>query len=104
MFEKVFRVTHSIAEKILLTCAVSDSFFHVKTDGTGNLSIYPKAKILIALKVLGFGVSGSISRLLPNGNFDHSHVPQTCFVIYWQMILHREVCIVDECCMPMPRD
>jgi hypothetical protein len=57
MFEQVLRVTRSIANKILLTCAASDSFFRVATDCTGKLSICPKAKILIDLKILGFGVS-----------------------------------------------
>ena len=47
MFERVFRVTRSIANKILLTCAASDSFFRVTTDCTGKLSICLKAKILI---------------------------------------------------------
>jgi hypothetical protein len=82
MFEQVFRVICSIAEKILLTCTASDSCFHVTTDCIGKWSICLKAKILIALKVLGFGVSPAAFPDCFQRNFDHSLVPQMiCYLL-----------------------
>jgi hypothetical protein len=79
MFERVFRVTRSIANKILLTCAASDSFFRVTTDCTGKLSICPKAKILIALKILGFGVSPAAFQDYFQMGISTAHMCLKCF-------------------------
>jgi hypothetical protein len=79
MFERVFRVTRSIANKILLTCAASDSFFHVTTDCTGKLSNCPKAKILIALKILGFGVSPAAFQDYFQMGISTTHMCLKCF-------------------------
>ena len=59
MFERVFRVTRSIAQKILNAICISDPFFTEQPDATGKRGICPKAKLLMGLKILAFGCSPS---------------------------------------------
>ena len=49
-FQRIFRVTKSIAERLLLVCGNADPFFRDREDLQGNKCIDPKAKILISLK------------------------------------------------------
>ena len=58
-FERVFRVTRSIADRLLQVCALRDKFFRENEDIHGNPCIDPKAKLLMGLKVLAYGVSPS---------------------------------------------
>jgi len=59
MFERVFGVTRSIAQKILNAICISDPFFSEQPDATGKRGICPKAKLLMGLKILAFGSSPS---------------------------------------------
>lgn len=58
-FERVFRVTRSIANQIMLVAGNSDSFFRVSYDAAGRRGVCPTAKLLIALEMMACGVSGS---------------------------------------------
>ena len=58
-FERVFRVTRSIAQTCLSVVAEMDPFFHQKKNCLGKLGICPNVKILTALKLLAYGVSAS---------------------------------------------
>jgi hypothetical protein len=58
-FERVFRVTRGIVEKLIQVDGSSSSFFTQQQNKvTGKEGICPEAKVLIALKQLAFGVSG----------------------------------------------
>jgi hypothetical protein len=54
-FERVFRITKTITEQIMLVCARSDSFFTEIVDVGGRYGITPMAKILVALKQIAYG-------------------------------------------------
>jgi Plant transposon protein len=57
-FERVFRVTRSVAEELITICCNTHSFFVQSVNKvTGDKGIYPESKILMALKILAFGVS-----------------------------------------------
>lgn len=58
-FERVFRVTREITNRLLTICQASDSFFREREDATGRRPICPKVKILMGLKLLAYGVSPS---------------------------------------------
>jgi len=58
-FERVFRVTRRMADQILNTCAMADAFFTERIDACGKTAICPKVKILVALKLVAYGVSPS---------------------------------------------
>ena len=59
-FERVFRVSRGITETLIQICGTTHSFFTASTNKvTGDPCIYPEAKILMALKVLAYGVSPS---------------------------------------------
>ncbi len=75
----MFIVTRSIAENILLICAASDSFFRITTDFTGKLSICPKMKFLLALKILGFGVSPAAFQDYFEMGISTAHMYLKCF-------------------------
>jgi Plant transposon protein len=59
-FERVFRVSQGIVEKIMQVAATTSDFFTrlQRNKCTGKEGIRPEAKVLIALKQLAFGVSG----------------------------------------------
>jgi hypothetical protein len=57
-FERVFRVSRGIVERLLQVAGASSSFFVLQRNKvTGELGIRPEAKVLIALKQLAFGSS-----------------------------------------------
>jgi hypothetical protein len=58
-FEPIFRVSRQIANDLLNTCTAQDPFFHESIDCTGKPSIHPKVKLLMAFKILAFGVNPS---------------------------------------------
>jgi Plant transposon protein len=59
-FERVFRVSRSIAEQLIQVCGATHSFFTLKTNKvTGEQCMHPEVKVLMALKVLAYGVSPS---------------------------------------------
>jgi Plant transposon protein len=59
-FERVFRVSRGIAETLMQICGTTHSFFTSSTNKvTGEPCIYPESKILMALKLLAYGVSPS---------------------------------------------
>lgn len=58
-FERVFRVSRAIATRLLEVAGNADPFFRESTDALGRTPIAPTAKILIALKMLAYGTSGS---------------------------------------------
>ncbi len=57
IFKRVFRVSRWIADDLLNTCAVADPFFQESIDCMGKVCICPKGKLLMALKILAYGVS-----------------------------------------------
>jgi hypothetical protein len=59
-FERNFRITKAMAEIILLECGNSSRFFTNTTDALGKRSICPKVKLLMALKLLGFGSAAPV--------------------------------------------
>ena len=59
MFERVFRVTRSIADCLMNICGQAHPWFRSTTLVTGEQGIDPKAKLLIALKSIAYGVSPS---------------------------------------------
>jgi hypothetical protein len=61
-FERVFRVTRSVADCLLAAAAQHDPFFTERTDATFRRVICPKVKLLMALKQLAYGVSPSAFR------------------------------------------
>jgi hypothetical protein len=80
MFERVFRVSRRIAEELLNTCAMADPFFRQTIDCTGKVCICPKVKLLMALKILAYGVA------------------PTAFQDYFQMgITTAHVCLKKFC-------
>ena len=57
-FERIFRLTRGITERLLLICGNdSDGFFTQKADACGVLGICPKVKLLMGLKCIAYGVS-----------------------------------------------
>jgi Plant transposon protein len=57
-FARMFRVTKTVAEEILAVCANKMSFFWETVHNVMQIpNIDPKAKLLVALKTLAFGVS-----------------------------------------------
>jgi hypothetical protein len=58
-FERVFRVTRAIADSLLTGVAAANPFFRQTEDAIGKPSICPKVKLLMALKLLAYGVSPS---------------------------------------------
>jgi len=56
-FERFFRVTRTIAERIVGICMRGDDFFKDSEDALHRQSICPYVKVLLCLKVLAFGVS-----------------------------------------------
>jgi Plant transposon protein len=57
-YERVFRVSRRITDQLIQICGTSHAFFTQTTNKiTGEKGIYPEAKVLLALKVLAFGVS-----------------------------------------------
>ena len=57
-FERVFRVSRRITEQLIQICGCTHSFFTETTNKvTGEKGISPEAKVMMALKVLAFGVS-----------------------------------------------
>ena len=71
-FERVFRITRAIADRVLSAVARADTFFTKKPDALGNPGICPKVKLLMGLKCIAYGVSPSVRlpRLLPDGRND----------------------------------
>lgn len=58
-FERVFRVTKGIMERLLLLCGNQSPFFRHSEDALGKPSISPIVKLLFAMKTLAYGVSPS---------------------------------------------
>jgi Plant transposon protein len=58
-FERVFRVSRSVADRLMNLLAQDDAFFTERFDALGKLGICPKAKLLMGLKLLGYGISPS---------------------------------------------
>jgi Plant transposon protein len=59
-FERVFRVSRTITETLIQVCGSSHSFFTASRNAiTGESNIYPEVKVLMALKLLSYGVSAS---------------------------------------------
>ena len=58
-FERIFRVTKSIVQQVFDTCARTDPLFTVVSDVTGRYNIGPLVKVLMALKLVGYGCSAS---------------------------------------------
>jgi hypothetical protein len=56
-FERIFRITRTIAERLLCICGNSDDFFTQKVDACGAPGICPKVKLLMGIKCLAYGVS-----------------------------------------------
>jgi hypothetical protein len=56
-FERIFRITRSIAQNLLQRCCSSSLFFWDGYNATKRQAICPKVKLLMALKCLAFGVS-----------------------------------------------
>ena len=73
MFERVFRVTRTIAQFVLEVCAASDPFFTERTDALGKPGTCPKVKVLTGLKLLALQPIG-VSGLFPNGPHNNASV------------------------------
>jgi hypothetical protein len=58
-FERVFRITRVIADRLLNVLGNEDPFFTQRFDGLGKLGICPKVKLLFALKLIAYGISPS---------------------------------------------
>jgi len=58
-FERLYRVTKTIFQKLLEVCAFADPFFTDQHDAARRFNICPKAKVLMALKVIAYGCSPS---------------------------------------------
>jgi Plant transposon protein len=59
-FERVFRVTRRIVERLIQICGNGSGFFrHSRNKVTGEPGIYPECKVLIALKQLAYGTSST---------------------------------------------
>lgn len=58
-FQRCFRITKSHAQYLVQLCGASDRFFQPSKDAIGRDSICPKAKVLIALQVIAYGISAS---------------------------------------------
>jgi hypothetical protein len=58
-FERIFRVSRPIADRLLTILGNTDAFFTQRTTVSGKLGICPKAKMLMALKLVGYGISPS---------------------------------------------
>jgi hypothetical protein len=56
-FERVFRITRTVADRILQVAATSDRFFTEQYDATKKRMICPKVKLLMGLQLLASGVS-----------------------------------------------
>jgi hypothetical protein len=57
-FERIFRITKSMAQNILNVCAHTEPFFTDDVaDATNRLNIGPMVKVLMALKMLAYGCS-----------------------------------------------
>lgn len=57
-FERVFRVSRSIVEQLIQICGTCHSFFTETTNKvTGEPGIFPEVKVMLAIKVLAFGVA-----------------------------------------------
>jgi hypothetical protein len=55
-FQRIFRVTKTIFQRILELCANNDEFFTERMDAIGSVPIDPAVKVLYCLKILAFGV------------------------------------------------
>jgi hypothetical protein len=58
-FERVFRITRVIADRLLNVLGNEDPFFTQRLDGLGKLGICPKVKLLFALKLIAYVISPS---------------------------------------------
>jgi Plant transposon protein len=56
-FERIFRITKSMAQQILNVCARTDPFFTDTQDATNRWNIGPMVKVLLGLKMLAYGCS-----------------------------------------------
>jgi Plant transposon protein len=86
-FERVFRVSRSITERLIQICGSTHSFFtHSVNKVTGDPNIYPEAKVLMALKLLGYGVS-------PSAFMDYFQMSEKtgryCLRIFCRVVAHH---------------
>ncbi|KAI2503188.1 Ribosomal protein-like protein [Fragilaria crotonensis] len=58
-FERIYRVSKSIVQQLFDICARTDPFFTAQRDVSGRFNIGPLVKVLMALKLIGFGCSPS---------------------------------------------
>ena len=58
-FERVFRITRDLADRLLAICGNASPLFRENFDATGQQTICPKAKLLYCLKLLAYGCSPS---------------------------------------------
>ena len=58
-FERVFRITRKVADRLLQVAAHADVFFTERFDAALKRSICPKVKLLMGLKCIAYGVSPS---------------------------------------------
>jgi len=56
-FERMFRITKSMVEELIVVCGNADVYFTQQRDATGRLTINPVTKILCVIKSLAFGTS-----------------------------------------------
>ena len=58
-FERIFRITRSLADFILRRLASADEFWTTSSDCIGRMANSPEAKFLISLKMVCYGTSAS---------------------------------------------
>ena len=78
-FERIFRVTRGITERVIQIVGNSSPFFTRRKMATGEMGIHPEVKVLMALKTLAFGCSSA------------------AFVDYFQMSTSGRDCVRRLC-------
>jgi hypothetical protein len=86
-FERVFRVSRGITESLIQICGSTHSFFTASFNKvTGEPCIYPEAKVLMALKLLGYSVA-------PTGFMDYFQMSdqtgRKCLKIFCRVIANH---------------
>jgi hypothetical protein len=58
-FERMYCITKTMAQQLLNVCALTDPFFTAQTDVCKRFNIGPMVKVLMSLKLIGYGCSPS---------------------------------------------
>lgn len=99
-FERTFRVTRQVADKIHQVASDMDPFFRDGVDAAGKPSISSQVKLLMGLKILAYGVS-------PSAFIDYFQMGestgQLCFKRLTHVVSHSTV-LKEMFRRPMTRD